>query len=61
MNSLTFRQVSVLDVGCGYGGLTGKIMKLVLNCSCFKHDSSWWVDFRFRNSYESYWICWFTN
>lgn len=40
MNSLTFRQVSVLDVGCGYGGLTGKIMKLVLNSSCFKHDSS---------------------
>ena len=53
--------MSVLDVGCGYGGLTGKIIKLVLNSSCFKHDSSWWVDFRFRNSYESYWICWFTN
>lgn len=47
------RQVSVLDVGCGYGGLTGRFRGVEIMNSGLEHHSSGRAYFRAGNPHEA--------
>lgn len=57
MHGLIYRRVSVLDVGCGYGGLTGIVMLMGFIHSGSEHHPPGGANSWIRNPYEGYRVC----